>query len=85
MSFFPKALPDVPSDWGKGAGLMGKYAATQHLERRGHILLFHGIFNSNLRKAFYRRPKRRQAGRKEGMKRGVCSPVLLKDMIDKFK
>lgn len=30
-----------------------KYAAVQHLEWRGHILLFHGIFNSNLRKAFY--------------------------------
>lgn len=32
---------------------MGKYAATQHLEQREHILLFHGIFDSNLRKAFF--------------------------------
>lgn len=38
---------------GEVGGLMGKYAAMQHLEWRGHILLFHGIFNSNLRKAFY--------------------------------
>lgn len=46
-------------------GLMGKYAAMRHLERRGYILLFHGIFNSNLKKAFYSRLKKRSEGRKE--------------------
>lgn len=64
---------------------MGKYAAVQHLEWRGHILLFHGIFNSNLRKAFYSGLKRRREGRKERMKRGICSSVLLKDMMEMSK
>lgn len=40
--------------FGEGGGaLIGKYATVQHLERRGHILLFRANFNSNLKKAAF--------------------------------
>lgn len=51
---------------------IGKYAAMQRLQWRGHVLLFHRIFNSNLRKSFYSRLKRGRECRKEIVKRGIC-------------
>lgn len=44
--------------FGEEGGLIGKYAAMQHLEWRGHILLFHEISNRNLQRAFYSGLKR---------------------------
>lgn len=55
---FSKALPArmllrIRKGGGGVGGLIGKYATVRRLEWRGHILLLHGIFNSNTRKAFY--------------------------------
>lgn len=63
------------SSKGRVDGEICSLAAMQHLEWRGHILLFYGIFSSNMRKPFYSRLKRGREGRKERMKGGGISSL----------
>lgn len=67
---------------------MGKYAAMWHLYQRGYIMLFCGIFNSNMSKACHsllRRPYETMCFLKERMKRGICPLISLRNTVEQSK